>query len=247
MMHFASHLALISVSYFIIYAAILDFNSFHSNLSSGEGPVDAVTGAITTVTDGSQVLAEQPPAYIPPPIPSVGSDPQVDLSKETIKQANSNFQLSSFDLQDLEMTLIPPDPTSPLISSMNPQPESSTISSSNPSPSNVGVDPWSSWPAYKDDQSLGSAKTTTSDDWTTQHGCQPHVASKSNFRARQESCKAPKQEDDLEQENVPKQEIVPYQEDRRKKICPYDIITLCCEEKGDLFFLWFPKKCKKCE
>lgn len=259
MMHFASHLALISISYFIIYAASLDLNSFHSDLSSGEGPVDAVTGAITTVIDGSQVLAEQPPPYIPPQIPSVGSDPLADLSKETIKQANLNLQISSFDLQDPEMALIPPGPTGPLISSMNPQPESSTISSSNPSPSNVDVDPLLSWSAYKGDQSSGSAETTKSDDLTTQHGCQPQAAPKSKFRARQESCSAPKQENFPEQENVPKQEnvpeqenvpqqeIVPKQEDRRKKICPHDIITLCCEEKGDFFFAWFPKKCKKCE
>ena len=37
------------------------------------------------------------------------------------------------------------------------------------------------------------------------------------------------------------------QEDRRKKICPHDIITLFCEEEGDFFFAWFPKKCKKCK
>lgn len=252
-MHFASHLALISISYFIIYAASLDFNSFHTDLSSGEGPVDAVAGAMTTVIDGSQVLAEQPPPYILPPIPSVGSDPLADLSKETIKQANPNIQLSSFDLQDPEMALIPPGPTGPPISSMSPQLESSTLSSSNPSPSNVDVDPLLSWSAYKDDQSSGSAESSESDDLTTQRGCQPQAAPNSKFRARQESCSAPNQESVPEQENVPKQEsapkpeIVPTQEDRRKKICPHDIITLCCEEKGDFFFLWFPKKCKKCE
>lgn len=253
MMHFAYQLALIPITPSIIYAASLDFTSFRSDLSLGEGPVDAVPGAMTTVIDGSQMLAEQPPPYIPPPISSVGSDHLGDLSKETIKQANPNIQQSSFNPQDPEMGLIPPGPISPLISPMNPQPESSIPSSSNSSPPKVDLDPLLSWSENKDDQISGSARTSESDDFATQHGCQPQAAPNRKFRARQESCSAheqetvPGQENVPRQENVPNQEIVPKLDDRRKKICPHDIETLCCEEKGDFFFAWFPKKCKKCE
>lgn len=265
-MHFASRLALISIISSVIFAAVLDFASFHSDLLSGEGPgegpVDAVPGAMMTVIDGSQVLAEQPPAYIPPPIPSVGSDHLGDLSKETIKQANPNIQGSSFDPQDPEMALDPPGPTGPLISFINPQPESSIPSSSKFSPPDVNLDPLLSWSAYKDDQSSGSAETSKSDDLATQHGCQPQAAPNSKFRARQESCSAPKQESVLgqetqesvpgqenvpKQESVPEQEIVPKQNVGRGRICPLDIHTLCCEEKGDFLIVLFPKKCKKCE
>lgn len=251
MMHFASHLALISITLSITYAVTLGFTSFHSGLSSGEeGPVDAVLGATTTVTDGSQVLAEQSPPYIPPPIPSAGSDHLGDLSKDAIKQASPNSEQPSFTPQDPEMALVLP----------NPQPVTSIPLSSYPSP-DFDVDPSLSWSSYKDDQSSGGAESIKSADWTTQHSCHPQAAPNSRFRARGESCTAPQQISVPEQESVPKQEndperesvppkqdsVPPKQDDRRKKICPQDIITLCCEEKGDFFFVWFPKKCKKCE
>lgn len=245
MMYFASHLALISITLSITYAVSLDFTSFHGDLSSGEeGPVDAVVGATTTATDGSQVLAEQPPPYIPPPIPSVGSDHLGDLSKDAInKQANPNSQQSSFTPQDREMALDLPSPTGPSTSPMNPQPISSIPLSSYPS-SDFDVDPSLSWSSYKDGQSSGSAESIKSADWITQHSCRPQAAPpNSKFRARGESCTAPQQKEDApERGSVP-----PKQDDRRKKICSQDIITLCCEEKGDFFFVWFPKKCKKCE
>lgn len=244
MMYFASHLALISITLSITYAVSLDFTSFHGDLSSGEeGPVDAVVGATTTATDGSQVLAEQPPPYIPPPIPSVGSDHLGDLSKDAInKQANPNSQQSSFTPQDPEMALVLGSPTGPSTSPMNPQPISSIPLSSYPS-SDFDVDPSLSWSSYKDGQSSGSAESIKSADWITQHSCRPQAAPNSKFRARGESCTAPQQKEDApEREGVP-----PKQDDRRRKICPQDIITLCCEEKGDFFFVWFPKKCKKCE
>lgn len=264
-MHFASHLALVSITLSVTYAVSLDYTSFHGDLSSAEeGPVDAVVGATTmTATDGSQVLAEQPPSYIPPPIPSVGSDHLGDQSKDTInKQANPNSQQSSFTPEDLELALVLPSPTGPSTSPMNPQPVSSIPLSSYPS-SDFNVDPSLSWSSYKDDQSSGSAESIKPADWITQHSCQPQAAPpNSKFRARGESCTAPqqigvpeqesippKQEDAPERESVPpKQESVPPKlDDRRRKICPQDIITLCCEEKGDFFFVWFPKKCKKCE
>lgn len=261
MMHFASHLALISITLSITYAVSLDFTSFHGDLSSGEEePVDAVLGATTTVTDGSQLLAELSPPYIPPPIPSVGSDHLGDLSKDAIKQANPNSQQPSFTPQDPEMALVLPSPTGPSTVPMNPLPVTSIPLSSYPSP-DFDVDPSLSWSSYKDDQSSGSAESIKSADWTIQHSCHPQAAPNSKFRARGESCTAPQQISVPEQESVPKQENVPAresvppkqesappkQDDRRKKICPQDIITLCCEEKGDFFFVWFPKKCKKCE
>lgn len=263
MMHFASHLALISITLSITYAVSLDFASFQGGLfSAEEGPVDAVLGATTTVTDGSQVLAEQSPPYIPPPIPSFESDHIGDLSKDPIKQADPNSQQPSFTPQDRELALILPSPTGTSASPMNPQPDISTPPSSYPSPG-FDVGPPLSWSSYKDDQSSGSAESIKSGDWTTQQSCYSRVAPNSKFRARGESCAAPqklsvpeqeesvpKQENDVpEQESVPpKQESVPpRQDDRRKKICPQDIITLCCEERGDFFFVWFPKKCKKCK
>lgn len=253
MMHFASHLALISITLSTTCAVSLDFTSFHSDLSSGEGPVDAVLSATTTAMDGSEVLAEQSPPYILPPIPSVGSDHLDDLSKDTIKQANPNSQQSSFTSQDSEVALVLPGPSSPSTSPMNPQPVTSILLSSNPSP-NFDVDPSLSWSSYKDDQSPGNAETLKSADWATQHSCHSQAAPIRKFRARGESCtippqiSVPKQESVPEQESIPKQESVPPKhDDRRKKICPQDIITLCCEEKGDFFFVWFPKKCKKCE
>lgn len=270
MMHFASRLAIISIALSITYAVSLDFTSFHGDLSSGEeGPLDAGLGATTTVTDGSQVLAEQSPPYIPPPIPSVGSDHLGDLFKDTIKQANPNSQQPSFTPQDPEMALVLPSPTGPSTSPMNPQPVTSIPLSSYPSP-DFDVDPSLSWSSYKDDQSLGTAESIKSADWTTKHSCHPQVAPNSRFRARGESCTAPQQIIIPEQEsvppkpekNVPERERVPPKQDsvpprqesvppkqnhRRKKICPQDIIALCCEEKGDFFFVWFPKKCKRCE
>lgn len=271
MMHLASHLAIISIALSITYAVSLDFTSFHGDLSSGEeGPVDAVLGATTTVTDGSQVLAEQSLPNIPPPIPSVGSDHLDDLSKDTIKQANPNSQQPSFTPQGLEMALVLPSPTGPSTSPMNPQPVTS-IPLSSYSSTDFDVDPSLSWSSYKDGQSSGAAESIKSADWTTKHSCHPQVAPNSRFRARGESCTAPqqiivpeqesgppKQEQNVpeERERVPakqdsvppRQESVPPKQDhRRRKICPQDIITLCCEEKGDFFFVWFPKKCKKCE
>lgn len=269
MMHFASHLAIISIALSITYAVSLGFTSFHRDLSSGEeGPVDAVLGATTAVTDGSQVLPEQSPPYTPPPIPSVGSDHLSDLSKDTIKQASPNIQQASFTPQDPEMALVLPNPTGPSASPMNPQPATSIPISSYPSP-DFDVNPSLSWSSYKDDQSLGTA------DWTTKDSCHLQVVApnpNSRLRARGESCTAPQQIIVPEQESVPpkqeqdvpergeerfspkqdsvppRQESVPPKQDhRRKKICPQDIIALCCEEKGDFFSLWFPKKCKKCE
>lgn len=267
MMHFAFHLAIISITLSITHVVSLDSTSFQGDLFSGEeGPVDAVLGATTTVTDGSQVLAEKSPPYIPPPIASFGSDHLGDLSKDTIKQADPNSQEPSFTPQDLELALIIPSPTGTSASPINPQPDTSTTLSSYPSPG-FDVGPPLSWSSSKDDQSSGSAESIKPGDWSTQQGCHPQVAPNSRFRARRgESCAAPpqqlsvpgqeesvpKQENDApepERESIPpKQESVPPRQDaRRKKICPKDIITLCCEERGDFFFVWFPKKCKKCE
>lgn len=268
MMHFASHLALISITISITYAVSLGFTSFQGDLLSGEeGPVDAVLGATTTVTDGSQVLAEQSAPYIPPPIPSFGSDLLGDLPKDTIIQADPNSHQTSFTPQDPEIALILPSPTGTSASPINPQPDTSTPLSSYSSPG-FDVGPPLSWSSYKDEKSsgsAGSAERIKSGDWTTQQSCHPQVAPISKFRARGESCAAPPQQLSVpeQEENVPKQEndvspereseppkqesVPPRQDGRRKKICPQDIITLCCEERGDFFFVWFPKKCKKCE
>lgn len=247
MMHFVSQLAFIPTTFSIIHAASLDFTSFNGDLSSREASVDAVPDVMTRVIDGSLVLAEQPPPYIPPPIRTVGSDHLGDLSKDMIKQANPNSRQSSLNPQDPEMALIIPGSSVPLISSMIPQPESSIRLSSNPFPANVDVDASLSWSAYKDDQSSGSAETSKSVDLATQVGCGTQAAPNNKFRTRQESCPVPKKESVPEQQSVPEQEGVPRRSDRRKRVCPPEAKTFCCEEQGDFWTLWFPKKCKRCE
>ncbi len=226
-----------------VYATSLpdDLTNTYSDFRVGWRPVeiDAIANA-----DGSQAFDQQPASYAPS-----SSSSQFDsnlLLKDTVNPpAGPNNQLTPKNPAKSDIALgsqPPPDQNNNPAASMaqqasqnpsNPNDPSKSISSSPalPSPDST-VDPSLLWDTYQNGLSDQSEKANSIDLVTlepidsTECPATP-LAPPSKFRARGDGASCAVR--------------------TRKTICPQDIYTLCCEEPGDFFILWWPKRCQKCE